>query len=94
MVILCACEANLLPLTLFGESDLEEERRLFYVGCTRATEKLYFTWAQKRTLMGQSLQQRLSPFVADIDEKILSRIQPDTPKKTGPRKSRQMSLFR
>jgi DNA helicase II / ATP-dependent DNA helicase PcrA len=93
VVILTGCEAGLLPLTLFGETDLEEERRLFYVGCTRATEKLFFTWAQKRTLMGQSLQQRLSPFVADIDEKILSRIQPDTPKKTGLRKNRQMSLF-
>jgi DNA helicase-2/ATP-dependent DNA helicase PcrA len=94
VVILTGCEDGLLPLTLFGETDLEEERRLFYVGCTRATEKLYFTWAQKRTLLGQSRQQRLSPFVADIDEKILSRIQPDTPKKTGPRKSRQMSLFK
>jgi DNA helicase-2/ATP-dependent DNA helicase PcrA len=92
VVILTGCEAGLLPLTLFGETDLEEERRLFYVGCTRAAEKLFFTWAQKRTLMGQSLQQRLSPFVNDIDEKILSRLQ--TPKKTGPRRGRQMSLFK
>jgi DNA helicase-2/ATP-dependent DNA helicase PcrA len=94
VVILTGCEDGLLPLTLFGESDPEEERRLFYVGCTRATEKLYFTWAQKRTLMGQSLQQRPSPFLADIDEKILSRLQPATAKKTGPRRNRQMSLFK
>jgi superfamily I DNA/RNA helicase len=94
VVILTGCEDGLLPLTLFGEADPEEERRLFYVGCTRATEKLYFTWAERRTLMGQSLRQRLSPFVEDIDEKILSRLQPGPPKKTGPRRSRQMSLFK
>jgi superfamily I DNA/RNA helicase len=94
VVILTGCEDGLLPLTLFGDTDPEEERRLFYVGCTRATEKLFFTWAQKRTLLGQSLQQRLSPFVADIDEKILSPLQPATTKKTDPRKSRQMSLFK
>ncbi len=94
VVILTGCEDGLLPLTLFGESDPEEERRLFYVGCTRATEKLFFTLAQRRTLMGRSLQQRLSPFLADIDEQILSRLQPDPQKKTGTRRSRQMTLFK
>jgi superfamily I DNA/RNA helicase len=94
VVLLTGCEDGLLPLTLFGDGDPEEERRLFYVGCTRALEKLYFTWARQRTLMGQTLEQRLSPFVADIDEKILSRLPPDPPKKTGPRRSRQMSLFK
>jgi hypothetical protein len=44
--------------------------------------------------MGQSLQQRLSPFVADIDEKILTHLQPDPAKKTRPRRNRQMSLFK
>ena len=94
VIIICGCEAGLLPLTLFGESDPEEERRLFYVGCTRASEKLFLTRAQKRFLLGQSLQQSPSPFLADIDEKILSRLRPDLQKKASPRKNRQMSLFK
>ncbi len=52
VVIIAGCEANLLPLSLLKESDPEEERRLFYVGLTRAGEGLFLTWAKRRTLFG------------------------------------------
>ena len=92
-VILSGCEANLLPLTVFGESDLEEERRLFYVGLTRATQNIFLTWAKKRRLHGQTLWQSPSPFLEDIEERLKSNVplsenvKPDRPRR------RQLSLF-
>jgi DNA helicase-2/ATP-dependent DNA helicase PcrA len=92
-VILTGCEANLLPLTVFGESDPEEERRLFYVGLTRATQTIYLTWAKKRRLHGQTLWQSPSPFLGDIEERLKSNVPlPETLKPDRPRR-RQLSLF-
>jgi DNA helicase-2/ATP-dependent DNA helicase PcrA len=92
-VILSGCEANLLPLTVFGESDPEEERRLFYVGLTRATQNIFLTWAKKRRLYGQTLWQSPSPFLGDIEEMLKSNVPlPETLKPERPRR-RQLSLF-
>ena len=92
-VILSGCEANLLPLTVFGESDLEEERRLFYVGLTRASQSIFLTWAKKRRLLGRTLRQSPSPFLADIEESLKSNVPlPETVKPDRPRR-RQLSLF-
>ena len=92
-VILSGCEANLLPLTLFGESDPEEERRLFYVGLTRATQNIFLTWAKKRRLYGQTLRQSPSPFLGDIEERLKSNVPlSETLKPDRPRR-RQLSLF-
>lgn len=66
VVIIAGCEENLLPLTLLKESDPEEERRLFYVGLTRAREKVILTWAKKRTLFGRKMVQLPSPFLENI----------------------------
>ncbi len=92
-VILSGCEANLLPLTVFRESDPEEERRLFYVGLTRATQNIFLTWAKKRRLYGQTLWQAPSPFLGDIEEMLKSTVSlPETLKPHRPRR-RQLSLF-
>jgi len=92
-VILTGCEANLLPLTVFGESDPEEERRLFYVGLTRATQNIFLTWAKKRRLHGQTLWQSPSPFLGDIEEMLKSNVPlPEALKPDRPRR-RQLSLF-
>ncbi len=92
-VILSGCEANLLPLTVFRESDPEEERRLFYVGLTRATQNIFLTWAKKRRLYGQTLWQSPSPFLGDIEEMLKSTVSlPETLKPHRPRR-RQLSLF-
>jgi DNA helicase-2/ATP-dependent DNA helicase PcrA len=47
---------------------LEEERRLFYVGSTRAKEKLYLCWANTRLRQGQAYSCMPSRFLREIDE--------------------------
>jgi DNA helicase-2/ATP-dependent DNA helicase PcrA len=93
VVFIAGCEDNLLPLRRPGDDrvDLEEERRLFYVGLTRAREELFFTWSRKRTLYGQSRRQQLSPFAADIEER-LKRHRTSQPKPQKPSQE-QLSLF-
>ncbi len=53
------------------ESELEEERRLAYVGITRAEEALYLTNAFSRTLYGRTQYNRPSRFVEEIDQELL-----------------------
>lgn len=64
-VFIAGCEAGLLPLDAYGSepADLEEERRLFYVGLTRARHQVFLTRAQSRTLWGVKRRTQLSPFV-------------------------------
>ncbi|MCA9406850.1 MAG: ATP-dependent helicase, partial [Candidatus Omnitrophica bacterium] len=69
VVFIVGCENRLLPLNVGGMmSDIEEERRLFYVGMTRAKERLYIIRAKQRILYGQKAQHDPSPFLADIEE--------------------------
>ena len=71
------------------ESELEEERRLAYVGITRAEEALYLTNAFSRTLYGRTQYNRPSRFVEEIDQELLEvqGMRP-TPKQTSPFTSR------
>jgi DNA helicase-2/ATP-dependent DNA helicase PcrA len=92
-VIIAGCEANLLPLSLLKESDPEEERRLFYVGLTRAQDKLVLTWARKRNLFGQYLSQSPSPFLEDIEAELKSQVSSAEKKPSAHPKKKQMSLF-
>ncbi len=71
VVFIIGCEEHILPLDL-GElhSNLEEERRLFYVGLTRAKSRLYLLSAQKRFLWGKWYQNRISRFVQDIENHL------------------------
>jgi len=73
--------------------DLEEERRLFYVGMTRAQEKLILTRSKKRFLFGKWLNNAPSRFLDDI-ENILKELKrmPGKPRKPKPA-GRQMKLF-
>jgi DNA helicase-2/ATP-dependent DNA helicase PcrA len=93
VVIISGCEENLLPLTLLKESDPEEERRLFYVGLTRAREKLLLTWAKRRTLFGQRLDQRPSPFLENMEALLKVSLSPGGNKKPVRPRKKQMSLF-
>jgi superfamily I DNA/RNA helicase len=72
VVFITGCEENLIPFKR-GENrqtDLEEERRLFYVAMTRAKERLYLTRAKKRRIFGKIEDRFLSPFVADIENRL------------------------
>ena len=75
VVFIVGCEEGLLPYERKGETvDVEEERRLFYVGLTRAGRKLALTHARKRVLFGQFMENPPSRFVGDI-EAALKEIQ-------------------
>ena len=69
VVFIVGCEEGLLPLDLeFFTSDIAEERRLFYVGMTRAKEELLLVRARKRILYGRTVEFPASRFLADIEE--------------------------
>lgn len=69
VVFMVGMEEGLLPhsRSLFDAHQLEEERRLCYVGITRAKEKLYFSYARQRWQQGQSSYCTRSRFLNDID---------------------------
>ena len=76
VVFITGCEDGLIPLRFGGKSDgkeTEEERRLFYVGMTRAKDKLFLSHAAKRLWNGKVREREISPFLQDIEEKLLER---------------------
>ncbi|RLA89404.1 MAG: AAA family ATPase [Deltaproteobacteria bacterium] len=92
-IFIVGCETGLLPYEPRGESpsDPEEERRLFYVGLTRATQQVFLSRARSRTLWGQKHASRLSPLVSAISPELLN---PLTRYKSGQaRQALQPGLF-
>lgn len=74
VVFVTGCEDGVLPFKWqdeISDEELAEERRLFYVGMTRARERLFLLHAQKRPWRGQLRQQQPSPFLKDIEEHLL-----------------------
>ncbi|PTO39176.1 DNA helicase PcrA [Enterococcus mundtii] len=73
VVFLIGLEEGVFPLSraLMEESELEEERRLAYVGITRAEEALFLTNAFSRTLYGRTQYNRPSRFLEEIDQELL-----------------------
>ena len=76
IVFLIGMEEKIFPLSrsLMEEAELEEERRLAYVGITRAEESLYLTNAFSRTLYGKTQYNQPSRFVAEIDDSLLNAV--------------------
>ncbi|MBN2532850.1 MAG: UvrD-helicase domain-containing protein [Spirochaetales bacterium] len=74
-VILTGLEDGLFPHLSHSDfrddNDIEEERRLFYVGVTRARKELYFTCCIKRLVFGQYISQYLSRFLSEIPRDCL-----------------------
>lgn len=73
VVFLVGMEEGVFPLSraMMEEAELEEERRLAYVGITRAEEALYLTNALSRTLYGKTQYNRPSRFVSEIESELL-----------------------
>lgn len=67
-VFIPGCEDRLLPFTLFEsqKSDIEEEKRLLYVGMTRAKKLLFMSYAENRSIFGNNFNLNKSPFVDSI----------------------------
>jgi DNA helicase-2/ATP-dependent DNA helicase PcrA len=72
-VFLVGMEENLFPsqMSLHSRSDLEEERRLFYVAITRAMESCVLSYAVSRFLWGQSISCEPSRFIDEINPDFL-----------------------
>ncbi len=73
VVFLVGMEDGIFPHqnSFCEEGGLEEERRLCYVGITRAKEKLYITNAKRRTLYGKDVMNSPSRFIKEIDSDLL-----------------------
>ena len=75
VVFVAGCERGLLPLWLPGSGgpDLAEERRLLFVGMTRARTHLFLSCAKRRRRYGAAAETGPSPFLAPIDPALLDR---------------------
>lgn len=95
IVFILGCEEGIIPYT-YHEEDIEEERRIFYVGITRSKEKLYLLSSKERFLFGENRRALSTSFLKDVpmelvntelDKEFAERM--DKPKKD----ERQLSLF-
>jgi ATP-dependent DNA helicase UvrD/PcrA len=92
-VFIVGCEEGLLPYKLFKghETDIDEERRLLYVGMTRAKKFLFLSHADKRFLRGREYNLPRSTFLEPIEQKLIQFSSQEIKKKEeGPV---QRSLF-
>ncbi|MCH1624668.1 DNA helicase PcrA [Ferdinandcohnia quinoae] len=73
VVFLIGLEEGVFPhsRSLMEEAEMEEERRLAYVGITRAEQELYITNAQMRTLYGRTSMNSVSRFIKEIPEELI-----------------------
>ena len=71
VVFVTGLEEKLFPLNPDDSSELEEERRLFYVALTRAEKKLYLSYAKNRYRFGQLLVSIKSRFLDELDESVV-----------------------
>ncbi|WP_418000791.1 DNA helicase PcrA [Lentibacillus amyloliquefaciens] len=77
VVFLVGMEENVFPhsRSMFDDEEMEEERRLAYVGVTRAEEELYLTHAKMRTLYGRTNMNPISRFINEIPEDLVDGIE-------------------
>ena len=78
VVFIAGLEEGLFPLSrnMDSKSELEEERRLFYVGATRAKEKLYLTYARTRSRFGENQRNGMpSRFLGELDPSVVELFQ-------------------
>ncbi|PAV28009.1 DNA helicase PcrA [Virgibacillus profundi] len=77
VVFLIGMEENVFPhsRSMMEEEEMEEERRLAYVGITRAERELYLTHAKMRTLYGRTNMNPISRFINEIPDELIEGIE-------------------
>ncbi len=95
VVFMVGCEDKILPLDLEEiKGEAREERRLFFVGMTRAKEALYLTYTARRQLFGKTMHLSPSPYLTDIEERLkVSETSKKRSKKPQSADDGQMQLF-
>ncbi|OGH28988.1 MAG: hypothetical protein A3E40_03525 [Candidatus Levybacteria bacterium RIFCSPHIGHO2_12_FULL_37_9] len=85
IVFMVGMEEGLFPhsRSVMDKNELEEERRLCYVGLTRAKQKLYLTYARRRLFFGQRTSNIVSRFILELPENVLSKNVPYFNKETS-----------
>ena len=80
VVFLIGLEENVFPhsRSLFDDAEMEEERRLAYVGITRAEQELYLTHARMRTLYGRTNMNPISRFIDEIPSELIEDLQAES----------------
>lgn len=75
VVFIPGLEENLFPIarSLESQEQTEEERRLFYVGLTRAKKKVVLLWANRRSFYGSESYRLPSRFIDEMDPKVVER---------------------
>jgi DNA helicase-2/ATP-dependent DNA helicase PcrA len=93
VVFIVGIEDGILPLRWGGRDDtaMEEERRLFYVGMTRAKDRLFLCRAEKRSWRGAPRTLPASPFLSDIETALLEHSRMAALPRRDP--DRQLDLF-
>lgn len=81
VVFLVGMEEGIFPgrQSMYDQSEVQEERRLAYVGITRAREKLYLTNARLRMLFGSTQRNPASRFIGEISDDYLDRLSQSEP---------------
>ncbi|PHS64706.1 MAG: ATP-dependent DNA helicase [Flavobacterium sp.] len=85
-VFIVGMEEDLFPsgMSMNTRSELEEERRLFYVAVTRAEKQAYLTYTQSRYRWGKLIDAEPSRFIEEIDESFIEYLTPITENKYKP----------
>jgi len=84
VVFIAGCEEGVFPHSrALDEGGLEEERRLFYVGVTRAMRQLYLSYAMRRAVFGAQTPGLRSRFLSEIPADLLDEVQPSDRLRAG-----------
>ncbi len=86
VVFICGVEEGLIP---HADAEIEEEKRLFFVGITRGQDEVILTRARSRRRFGERIAPEISRFVTDIPEDIIDTVDLRTRRKSA----EQLSLF-
>lgn len=90
-VFICGMEDGIFPsyMTMISEDDedMEEERRLCYVGITRAKERLYLSAAKRRMMQGRTQFNKVSRFIDEIPDQLIKVDQGVDLKEKNPQKA-------